>query len=386
MIVHVLAAVPLLIWIYLLGAHGGFWRVSISLARSGPKEDLDPPGSARVVAVIPARDEADVIADTVRSLLNQRGAGALQVIVVDDASTDGTADLAREAARALGCAERLTVVGGLPLPAGWTGKLWAMSQGVAAALERQPEFLLLTDADIHHDPGNVASLLDIARAAPCDLVSFMVRLSVATPAEKALIPAFVYFFFMLYPPRATASRRSRTAGAAGGCMLVRPQALARMGGIASIRSELIDDCALALAIKRAGGPVRLALTDTAHSTRQYGSFADVGRMISRSAFYQLRHSWLLLTGTIVGLGIIFVMPPLLLLSRDPWCRTLGVGAWLLMTVSYLPIVRFYRRSLLWSLTLPAMATFYAAATLHSAWRYLTRRGGNWKGRVQDVRH
>jgi hopene-associated glycosyltransferase HpnB len=381
-IVHVLAAVPLLIWVYLLGAHGGFWRVSVSLARSRTEQGAP----AHVVAVIPARDEADVIADTVRSLLNQRCAGTLQVIVVDDASTDGTADAAREAARALGCADRLLVVDGQPLPAGWTGKLWAVSQGVAAALDRQPDFLLLTDADIHHDPGNVAGLLAIARDEPCDLVSFMVRLSVATPAERALIPAFVYFFFMLYPPRATASPRSRTAGAAGGCMLIRPQALDRIGGIASIRSELIDDCALALAIKRDGGQVRLALTDTAHSTRRYGSFAEVGRMISRSAFYQLRHSWALLAGTVAGLGVIFVMPPLLLLSRDPWCRTLGAAAWLLMTVSYLPMVRFYRRSWLWSLALPGMATFYAGATLHSAWRYLTRRGGSWKGRVQDVRH
>ena len=382
MIVHVLAAVPLLIWIYLLGAHGGFWRVSKSLARL----NTQAPAPASVVAVIPARDEADVIADTVQSLLNQRSDGSLYVVVVDDASSDGTADAARAAARALGCTDRLTVVGGQPLPPGWTGKLWAMSQGVVVALERQPDFLLLTDADIHHDAENLASLVGIARAAPCDMVSFMVRLSVATPAERALIPAFVYFFFMLYPPQATASRRSRTAGAAGGCMLVRPQALARIGGIASIRSELIDDCALALAIKRSGGAVRLALTNTAHSTRLYGSFAEVGRMISRSAFYQLQHSWLLLAGTIMGLGVIFVLPLLLLLSREPWCRTVGAAAWLLMTASYLPMVRFYRRNWLWSLALPAMATFYAGATLHSAWRYLARRGGNWKGRVQDLRH
>jgi hopene-associated glycosyltransferase HpnB len=381
-IVHVLAAVPLLIWIYLLGAHGGFWRVSKSLARL----NTQAPARSSVVAVIPARDEADVIADTVQSLLNQRSDGSLHVVVVDDASADGTADAAREAARALGCTDRLTVVGGQPLPPGWTGKLWAMSQGVAVALERQPDFLLLTDADIHHDARNLASLVGIARAAPCDMVSFMVRLSVVTSAERALIPAFVYFFFMLFPPQATASRRSRTAGAAGGCMLVRPQALARIGGIASIRSELIDDCALALAIKRSGGAVRLALTNTAHSTRLYGSFAEVGRMISRSAFYQLQHSWLLLAGTIIGLGVIFVLPPLLLLSHEPWCRTFGAAAWLLMTASYLPMVRFYRRNWLWSLALPVMATFYAGATLHSAWRYLTRRGGNWKGRVQDVRH
>jgi hopene-associated glycosyltransferase HpnB len=384
-IVHVLAAVPLLIWIYLRWLHGGFWRVSTSLAPSAPP-DAGSSAAARVVAVIPARDEADVIGDTVCSLLQQQGAGHLHVIVVDDASTDGTARAAEAAAGAMGAAAQLTVLAGQPLPAGWTGKLWAMSQGVAAAVAYQPDFLLLTDADIHHDPGNLASLLAMARSRSSDLVSFMVRLSTATLAEKALIPAFVFFFFMLYPPRATASRRSPTAGAAGGCMLIRPQALARIGGLQSIRSELIDDCALALAIKRSGGAVQLALTRTADSTRRYGSFGEVGGMISRSAFYQLKHSWVLLAGTLAGLGVMFVLPPLLVLSPDPLCRALGAAAWLLMAACYWPLVRFYQRSLLWSLALPLLAAFYAGATLHSALQYLTRRGGSWKGRVQDVRH
>ena len=382
MIVHVLAAVPLLIWIYLLWAHGGFWRVSASLAAPAPL----PPTPARVVAVIPARDEADVIGDTVRSLLRQQSVSSLHVIVVDDASSDGTAAAAAAAAHSAGADDRLTIVSGQPLPAGWTGKLWAMSQGVTAAAAFEPDYLLLTDADIHHDSGNVASLLAIAQSQSSDLVSFMVELSVATLAERALIPAFVFFFFLLYPPRATASPRARTAGAAGGCMLVRPEALERIGGLQSIRSELIDDCALARAIKRTGGAVRLALTRTAHSTRLYGSFGDVGRMISRSAFYQLKHSGIVLAGTILGLGVVYLLPPLLLLSSDPVCRVLGAAAWLLMSACYVPMVRFYRRSLFWSLGLPLVATFYAGATLHSALQYATRRGGSWKGRVQDVRH
>jgi hopene-associated glycosyltransferase HpnB len=381
-IVHVLAAVPLLVWVYLLVAHGGFWRVSKSLAPAcvGPADDVS------VVAVIPARDEVDVIGDTVLSLLRQDGVASIQVIVVDDASTDGTAAAAETAARSIGAAGRLTVIAGQPLPPGWTGKMWAVSQGIAAAADRRPVFLLLTDADIHHDPNNVSSLVAIARSQSCDLVSFMVKLSVVTLAEKALIPAFVFFFFLLYPPQATASARARTAGAAGGCMLVRPEAMRRIGGIAAIRSELIDDCALARAIKQSGGGVRLALTSTARSTRQYGSFGDVGSMVSRSAFYQLRHSWVLLGLTMVGLGFIYVLPPMLLLSADPVCRWMGGATWLLMTLCYLSMVRFYGRSWLWSLTLPAVAVFYAGATLHSAVRYLMRRGGSWKGRVQDARH
>jgi hopene-associated glycosyltransferase HpnB len=380
-ILHVLAALPLLIWLYLLLARGRFWQVSkwLPLAVSQSR------APARVVAIIPARDEALVIGDTVKSLLRQELEGTLDVIVVDDASTDGTASAAVEAAHALGTGERLQVLAGMPLPPGWTGKLWAMSQGVVAAQARKPDYLLLTDADVHHGSGNVASLLQIAQSQSCDLVSFMVRLSVATVAEKLLIPAFVFFFFLLYPPAAIASARARTAGAAGGCMLLRPEALSRIGGLQAIRSELIDDCALARAVKASGGSVRLALTDNAHSTRRYGSFGDVGAMISRSAFYQLRHAWWLLLGTLVGLGLSYALPVVLLFSDDVVARLLGAGAWLIMSLCYLSMVRFYRLPLLLSLSLPVVAAFYAAATVHSALCYWTRRGGRWKGRLQDVR-
>ena len=381
MILHALAVVPIFIWLFLLLARFGFWRVEGSLSSVVPANDRP----ARVVAVIPARDEAAVIADTVQSLLRQKLNGSLHVLIVDDGSTDGTAQTALQAASALNASEHLSVITGSRLPAGWTGKLWAMSQGVTIAATMKPDYLLLTDADIHHSPDNVAALICSARAYGCDLVSSMVELSVATAAEKCLIPAFVFFFFLLYPPRAIASARSRVAGAAGGCMLIRPEALTRIGGLQSIGSELIDDCALARAVKRSGGAIRLGLTRTARSTRQYGSWGEIGRMISRSAFYQLHHSWALLAATLIGLGLTYMLPPLLLLTADPISMALGAVAWILMSVSYAPLVRFHRLSLLWSVCLPAIALFYAGATLHSALQYLLRRGGSWKGRIQDAR-
>lgn len=380
MILHVLASVPLLTWVYLLSARSRFWRVSQFVAPAMPSAQ-----AASVVAVIPARDEAEVIGDTVQSLLQQQFPGSVHVIVVDDGSGDGTRLVAQEAARQIGAGDRLTIITGLPLPPGWTGKVWAQSQGISAAAALKPDFLLLTDADIHHDAGNLASLVAIAQTHDSDLVSFMVELSTATFPERCLIPAFVFFFLMLYPPAAIASPRSKTAGAAGGCMLIRPDALAAIGGIERIRAELIDDCALARAIKSTGASVRLELTRTARSTRRYGSFAQIGHMVSRSAFYQLRHSWALLFGTIMGLGVTYLLPPLLLLSGDAIAMSLGAGAWLLMCVAYAPMVRLYRMPLLWSACLPAIALFYTGATLHSALQYLLRRGGHWKGRVQDVR-
>jgi hopene-associated glycosyltransferase HpnB len=260
-----------------------------------------------------------------------------------------------------------------------------MSQGVAAAAARHPDFLLLTDADIEHEPDNVASLVGSAEAHRLDLTSSMVRLSTISFAEKCLIPAFVFFFFKLYPPSWIGSPRMRTAGAAGGCMLIRPAALARIGGIGAIRGCLIDDCALAAAVKASGGSISLGLTRSARSLRVYGSFAEIGRMISRTAFHQLRHSYLLLAATLIGLAVTYLMPPLLLLSGDPLLMALGAASWALMTLAYMPMVRFYGLSALWALTLPAIAAFYAGATLWSAVQYSLGRGGQWKGRVQDAR-
>jgi hopene-associated glycosyltransferase HpnB len=372
------AALPLLIWLYLALFRGGFWR---------PR--LLPPAAigarVRVAAIVPARNEAEHIGRAVQSLLGQRFQGELRVVLIDDGCTEGTALAARAAAEAAGASERLRVLPGAPLPPGWTGKLWAMAQGVQAAAAVQPDYLLFTDADIAHAPDSVAALVSQAVSTGRDLVSVMVRLSCATWAERSLIPAFVFFFFKLYPPRWIGAAAARTAGAAGGCLLVRPAALERAGGLAAIRGRIIDDCALAGLLKRAGGSLWLGLSDTTRSLRVYGRFGEIGAMISRTAFHQLRHNWLLLAGSLAGLLVTYVAPVLLLLTGEPLCMAFGAAAWAVMTLCYLPLVRFYRLPSAYALLLPCVALFYAAATLHSAIRYARGRGGEWKGRAQDVR-
>ena len=379
------AAVPLAIWLYLLLARGGFWRVSRELGPQSPSTALAVASGRRVIAVVPARNEADGIGKAVSSLAAQTLVPPLHVIVVDDGSTDGTAEEAIRAAEAAGARDRLTVLRGAPPAPEWTGKLWAMSQGVAAAAGHNPDFLLLTDADIEYAAGEVAALADKADTERLDLASLMVRLSTATFAERCLIPAFVFFFLKLYPPAWIASRRSSVAGAAGGCMLIRPAALARAGGLAAIRGCIIDDCALARAIKSSGGSIWLGLARQTRSLRVYGSFAEIGAMISRTAFNQLQHSYLMLAATLVGLAATYLAPSLLLLTHAPLAMGLGAAAWLLMSACYLPMVRFYGVSPAYALTLPVVALFYAAATVHSAVQYAAGRGGRWKGRAQDVR-
>ena len=374
-----LASLPVLIWLYLALARGGFWRVRRLLST-----DAAPLGaSARVVAIIPARNEAPVIGLAVRSLLAQQFAGELHLVVVDDASTDGTAAMVRTAAMQAGALERVTIIRGPGPDPGWSGKVCAMARGVAAAGALQADFFLFTDADIYHEPDNVARLVANARRLDTDLLSSMVQLTVSNAAERWLIPAFVFFFLKLYPPSWIARSGAATAGAAGGCMLVRPQALARSGGLAAIRSQIIDDCSLARSIKRSGGRVCLGLTRRARSLRPYGSAGEIGRMISRTAFNQLRHSWLLLAGTLLGLVLTYLLPPLLLVSGSRVGFACGVAAWGLMSLCYAPMVRFYRLNPLWTLALPAAAAFYAAATFYSAWQYQQGRGGQWKGRAQD---
>jgi hopene-associated glycosyltransferase HpnB len=362
-----LAALPVIIWLYLLFGRGMFWRISV--------EPPERAGRRRVIAVIPARNEAEVIGRALHSLSPQ----VEHVVVVDDASSDNTAEIARA------CGRNITVLSGKPLAFGWTGKLWALAQGVGRAKTLAPDYLLFTDADIEHGPGSIAALVAIAEERKLELASYMVRLACVTTAEKALIPAFVFFFLKLYPPKWIASPRAKAAGAAGGCILIRPEALDRIGGLAAIRNEVIDDCALARAIKRTGGRIWLGLTRDARSIRSYGGFAEIGRMISRTAFNQLHHSALLLAGTVLGLFVTYAAPPLLILTGRPLPMALAAIAWLLMSVAYLPMVRFYNRSALWSLTLPLIAVFYLGATLHSATQYWRGRGGAWKGRAQDVR-
>ena len=356
----VVGAVSAAIWIYLLLARGGFWRVreaSKCAVRNG----------ASVIAVIPARDEEASVGKAVDLLVRQA-----KVIVVDDHSSDATAEVAQS--------HGAVVLSGQPLPPGWTGKMWAVAQGVEAAEEC--DYVLLTDADIVHSPENVAGLIACAEAENLDLVSLMVLLRTESFAERALIPAFVFFFLKLYPPSWIASPRHRTAGAAGGCMLIRRAMLAKIGGIAAIRNELIDDCALARAVKRAGGRMRLGLTRETCSIREYGSFGEIWRMISRTAFTQLNYSVLMLCGTLAGLAITYLAPPVLVLTLSPIAVALGGAAWLMMSIAYTPMLRFYRRSIVWAPALPLIALFYSAATIDSAIRYWTGKGGTWKGRAQ----
>jgi hopene-associated glycosyltransferase HpnB len=372
-------AVCIIVWIYLLAARGRFWMVQRLRARVVP---LAEPGI--IAVVIPARNEADVIGKSVTSLLQQTCTESIHIFVVDDNSTDGTDAAAREAATNASRANALTVIAGQPPPGGWTGKLWALQQGIERALRLEPQFLLLTDADIQHSPENVATLAAVAGCGGYDLASFMVKLHCGTVADKLLIPAFVFFFFMLYPPEWVRDSRRKTAAAAGGCILIRPEALARAGGIAAIHSEIIDDCALAAAVKRSGGKVWLGVTPETCSLRAYESFAEIERMIARNAFNQLRHSAWMLVGAVVGLALTYLLPVVLLSSSSRALVVLGAAACCLMFVTYLPMVRLYGRSTLWALTLPFAATFFMWATLHSAVKYWSGRGGEWKGRAQDA--
>jgi hopene-associated glycosyltransferase HpnB len=359
-LLDLLAIPPALAWMILLAARGGFWRMRPAALPSGA-----PP--RRVAAIVPARNEAAGVERAVASLAGQQFAGDFRIFLVDDASTDGTADLARHAAPS----DKLSVAPAPPLAPGWTGKLWAMAEGVRAAAPLQPDYYWLTDADIVQSPGALDRLVRHAETGGYDLVSFMVKLRCESPAERLLIPAFVFFFLKLYPPAWIADPRRRTAGAAGGSILVRREALERIGGVEAIRGEMIDDCALAGAVKRTGDRVWLGLTTEDHSVREYRSFGEIGRMISRTAFTELRRSWWLLAGTVLGMAALYLLPVALALSGS----ALGALAWLLMALAYAPAVRFYGRSLLWAPALPFAALFYTGATIHSA-----LRGGSWKGR------
>ncbi len=381
-----LANVPLLvaglglaIWLYLVLAHGGFW-----LAR--PQEAADDPPMPKiwpdVVAVVPARNEADMLPQSLGSLLAQDYPGRLRVILVDDNSDDGTADVARALA---GAGERLIVRDGKPLAAGWTGKLWAVSQGVAhaGALPEPPRYLLLTDADIAYAPDALARIVARAEDGGLVLTSSMAKLRCESLAERALVPAFIFFFDMLYPFPWVNDPDKATAAAAGGSMLIDRQALARAGGIASIRAALIDDCALGRQMKEQG-PIWLGLTERVTSLRPYPAFGDIRRMVARSAYAQLHYSPLLLAGTVLGLGVTYLAAPVLALVGTGATRWLALAAWALMSLAFLPILRFYRLSPLWAPTLPAIAATYLAFTLDSAYQHMMGRGGMWKGRAQAM--
>jgi len=372
--------IALAIWLYLLVAHGAFWR-----CRERDDEELpQPPRTPRVAAIVPARNEAEGIAESIGSLLRQDYRGAFSVILVDDDSSDGTADIAR---RLTGAGERLQVVASRMtdrgLPAGWTGKLWAVKQGIdaAAAHPSPPDYVLLTDADIVHASDSVSRLVARAEASGLVLASLMAKLRCESLAERVSVPAFIFFFQMLYPFASVNRPESKVAAAAGGCMLVRRDALQRAGGIEVIRGALIDDCALGKVLK-AQGPIWLGLTERVVSIRPYPAFDDIRRMVVRSAYAQLRYSPLLLLGTVAGMALTYLVPPVLTIFGSGLARFCALAAWLLMALAFQPTLRFYRLSPLWGFALPAIALQYLIYTLDSAYQYMRGQGGSWKGRVQ----
>lgn len=379
----IVAIVALAVWVYLVTARGRFW---LGWARDGAKTDSLPSWPS-VAAVIPARNESACIGETIGSLMRQDYPGRLRIFLVDDNSDDRTAEVARSAASAARDNYLLTVVTGRTVPPGWTGKLWAVKQGIEAAeADGSFDYLLLIDADIVHAPDSVRWLVGQAESRHLALTSFMAKLRCTSLAERSHVPAFIFFFQMLFP-FAWVNRADRaTAAAAGGCMLVRASNLRQAGGVDGIRGSLIDDCALARTMK-AFGPIWLGLTDRVHSIRPYQNWRDVRDMISRSAYAQLGYSPLLLVGTIAGLGLTFLAPPLLALFADGLAQVIGIVTWALMALAFQPTLRFYRLSPLWGIALPVIALLYMLYTLDSAYQYWAGRGGSWKGRIQaNVSH
>ncbi len=385
-------------WTYRVAGHGGYWRTSEWL----PPLTRDPDTWPDVVAVVPARNEAEMLSATLPALLGQEYPGALTVVVVDDRSSDGTAEVAAK----LSAGRPLKVIAGTAAPAGWAGKVWAMAQGLGAAGippaaggRPQPEgYVLFTDADIAWDAGTLRDLVAAAEADDRDLVSQMALLRTATGWERVVVPAFVYFFAQLYPFRRVNVPGSRTAAAAGGCMLVRRGALEKSGGLAPISGALIDDVAMGRMIKRQRGRCWLGLSRQVVSVRPYPGLASLWQMVARSAYTQLNYSPALLAGTIIGLLFLYLLPPVgaviglaVLLSGGtgtgigPAALAVGAGltGWALMSLSYLPMLRLYRLSPLRAPSLPLIALLYAAMTADSARRHYTGRGVQWRGRTDQ---
>lgn len=381
------ATLALVIWSYLVVLHGGFWG-GFWLGREHDDMPLQPGTTPpqnwpHVTAVIPARNEADMIPQSLPTLLAQDYPGPFSIILVDDQSDDGTGDIARQLAAT--ATRTVTVITGQERPIGWTGKVWAQHQGIAHAsgLDPKPDFLLLTDADIGYAPDALTGLVARARACNLVLTSLMAKLKCESFAEHALIPAFIYFFQMLYPFRWVNRPSFPIAGAAGGCMLADRAALVKAGGIAAIKSALIDDCSLAKIMKRQG-PIWLGLTKRVHSLRPYPRILDIRQMVARSAYAQLRYSAILLIGTVAGMIITYLAAPLLALFGPYPANLIAASAFALMALSFQPVLKLYGRSPLWGLGLPLIALAYLAFTLDSAYQHGRGRGGMWKGRAQAL--
>ncbi|BBA79628.1 hopene-associated glycosyltransferase HpnB [cyanobacterium endosymbiont of Rhopalodia gibberula] len=375
---------------------GKFW---LSDQRIDPKE-ISLTTYPSVCAVIPARNEADVLPVSLRSLLNQDYLGDFKVILVDDQSDDGTAEIAYKLATTFRKTDQLTVISGQPLSSGWSGKLWAMEQGIKYIKEQNlhPDYILFTDADIEHHQTNLRELVGKSQQENLALTSLMVQLRCQSIWEQFLIPAFIFFFEKLYPFLWVNDPHHKMAAAAGGCILIRQDILEQVGGLEIVRQALIDDCSLAAAVKSklqdiSDNPpqgIWLGLSEKTCSLRPYDSLQTIWDMVARTAYTQLNHSLLFLIGTVVGLTLIYIVPPVSLI----WGLTVGnrlitgLGGitWLLMSISYLPTLRLYKTSLLWSISLPAISFFYLLMTIDSALRHLRGKGGRWKGRVYSVDH
>jgi hopene-associated glycosyltransferase HpnB len=405
-------AAAALAWVYLVAGHGGFWRTSQRL----PRVTTEPLVWPDVVAVVPARNEAEMLPVTLPALLGQDYPGALTVRVVDDGSSDGTGEVAERVASSLTGGRALRVIPGVPPPEGerWAGKVWAMAQGVQAAGTQGPPvppataggrsgfagYVLFTDADIAWQaPDTLRRLVAAAEGDDRDLVSQMALLRAAAGWERVVVPAFVYFFAQLYPFRRVNVPGSRTAAAAGGCMLIRRETLDKAGGVAQIRAALIDDVAMGRLIKGQRGRTWLGLTRQVVSVRPYPGLASLWQMVARSAYTQLRYSPALLAGTLLGLLFLYALPPagaitglaVLLAGHGtgggPALPAFGAGlaGWALMSLSFLPILRLYRLSPLRAPGLPLIALLYAAMTADSARRHYAGLGAQWRGRTTDTR-
>ena len=388
LVLAVVSALAAVAWLYLLIGHGGYWLTGQRL----PPASTAPAGWPPVSAVVPARDEAAMLPVTLPALLDQDYPGDFEVILVDDGSADGTAEVAERLGR--GARRGLRVIAGSPPPPAWAGKVWAMAQGGEQA--GRAGYLLFTDADIVCPAGTLTALVAAAEGDDRDLVSQMALLRAESFWERAIVPAFVYFFAQLYPFRRVNRPGARTAAAAGGCMLVRRRALDASGGLAGIRGARIDDVALGRQLKRRqGGRCWLGLSTGVSSVRPYPGLACLWHMIARSAYLQLRHSPVLLAGTIAGLLWLYALPPAAALAgiaglalggggAAAWCAGAGLAGWALMTVSFVPMLRLYRLSVLRAPGLPLIAVLYAAMTLDSARRHYAGQGGQWKGRVSPA--
>ncbi len=382
MLATFISVVGLFVWLYLIALRGGFWRLT-EHDREFAALDADAPAQAYVVAVIPARNEADVIETSLASLFAQDLAGRFDIVLVDDESDDGTADAARRCARAHCAEDRLTILSSRGPDAGWTGKLAAMQRGFdhVLTLPRDPDYVLFCDADIEFAPHVLARLVAGARARGAVLTSLMVKLRCESRAERWFVPAFIFYFQKLYPFRHINDPDHEAAGAAGGVMLVRPEALAAAGGLRAIRDALIDDCALG-ALMKAQGPIWLGLTEDVRSLRAYPHLSDIARMVARSAYAQLSYSPWRLAGAVLGMGAAYLAPPYLALFGESPARETALVSWLLMAQAYMPSLRFYGLSRLRAFALPGVAACYTWFTVKSAWRHLRGRGGEWKGRYQ----